>query len=108
MQGPWNVSIRKPMLAGAFGQDAGRAWWICPVNAWTRAQTQDRPAQPRPARIQPLASLHWGCVMLALALGFAGVELIGADHITPGTIALLLGATGLGNVAYYLLDRRSR
>ncbi|MGX5729110.1 hypothetical protein ACWKWK_01105 [Pseudoxanthomonas beigongshangi] len=54
------------------------------------------------------ASLHWGCVMLALALGFAGVELIGADHITPGTIALLLGATGLGNVAYYLLDRRSR
>lgn len=54
------------------------------------------------------ASLHWGCVMLVLALGFAGVELIGAEEITPGTIALLLGATGLGNVAYYLLERRGR
>lgn len=52
------------------------------------------------------ASLHWGSVLLALAIGFGLVELIGATRVTPGVIALLLGATGLGNVGYYLLERR--
>jgi len=28
------------------------------------------------------------------------------DRVTPGAIALLLGATGLGNVVYFVLDRR--
>ncbi|PKM05932.1 MAG: hypothetical protein CVV17_02700 [Gammaproteobacteria bacterium HGW-Gammaproteobacteria-7] len=52
------------------------------------------------------SSLHWGSVLLALAVGFGMVEMIGVDQVTPGTIALLLGATGLGNLAYYLLERR--
>jgi len=52
------------------------------------------------------ASLHWGSVLVALAIGFALVELIGADDVTPGVIALLLGATGLGNLAYYVLELR--
>lgn len=52
------------------------------------------------------ASLHWGSVLIALAAGFGLVELTGADHVTPGVAALLLGATGLGNLAYYLLERR--
>lgn len=52
------------------------------------------------------ASLHWGSVLLALAVGFGLVELIGASDVTPGVVALLLGATGLGNLAYYLLERR--
>lgn len=55
-----------------------------------------------------LTSLHWGSVLLALAIGFGLVELIGADGVTPGVIALLLGATGLGNLAYYVLERRLR
>lgn len=52
------------------------------------------------------ASLHWGCVLVALAIGFGLVEWIGADRVTPGVIALLLGATGLGNLVYYVLERR--
>lgn len=52
------------------------------------------------------ASLHWGCVLVALAAGFGFVELLDVDRVTPGAIALLLGATGLGNLAYYLLERR--
>jgi putative exporter of polyketide antibiotics len=52
------------------------------------------------------ASLHWGSVLLALAIGFGLVELTGADRVTPGVIALLLGATGLGNLAYYGLQRK--
>lgn len=51
------------------------------------------------------ASLHWGSVLLALAIGFGLVELLGADRVTPGVVALLLGATGLGNLAYYFLQR---
>lgn len=53
------------------------------------------------------ASLHWGCVLVALAAGFSLVELlVTADRVTPGALALLLGATGGGNLAYYLLQRR--
>ncbi|MBD9370768.1 DUF6249 domain-containing protein [Xanthomonas sp. XNM01] len=53
-----------------------------------------------------LASLHWGCVLVALALGFGIVELLATDRVTPGVVGLLIGATGLGNLAYYLLERR--
>lgn len=52
------------------------------------------------------ASLHWGSVLLGLAVGFGLVELTGANDVTPGVVALLLGATGLGNLAYYVLERR--
>lgn len=51
-------------------------------------------------------SLHWGSVMVALAVGFGLVELVGANDVTPGVIALLLGSTGLGNLTYYVLERR--
>jgi putative exporter of polyketide antibiotics len=53
-----------------------------------------------------LASLHWGSVLIALAVGFGLVEMLGADRVTPGVVALLLGATGLGNLAFYVLERR--
>lgn len=53
-----------------------------------------------------LASLHWGSVLVALAVGFGAVELIGVEGVTPAVVALLLGATGIGNLAYYLLERR--
>jgi hypothetical protein len=32
--------------------------------------------------------------------------MLGADRVTPGVVALLLGATGLGNLAFYVLERR--
>lgn len=52
------------------------------------------------------ASLRWGVVLIALALGFGIVDAVGWDNVTPGAIAVLLGATGLGNLAYYLAARR--
>lgn len=51
-------------------------------------------------------SLRWGIVMVALAVGFGLVEAGGWDDLTPGVVAILLGATGLGNLAYYALGRR--
>lgn len=52
------------------------------------------------------ASLQWGAVLLALAVGFGLVEMTGTREVTPGVVALLLGATGLGHLAYYLVERR--
>lgn len=57
---------------------------------------------------QRRGSLLWGSVLLALGLGFGLLELFGVRDATPGAIALLLGATGLGNLAYYMLERRSK
>ena len=54
------------------------------------------------------ASLHWGCVLVILGSGFGLIQVLGLDAVTPGVIAILLAATGLGNLAYYAIDRRSK
>ena len=51
-------------------------------------------------------SLRWGVTLVALAIGFGLVQASGWDEVNPGVIAVLVGATGLGNLAYYLLARR--
>jgi len=51
-------------------------------------------------------SLRRGIVLVALGLGFAAISSRGFDEVTPMTLAILLGATGLGNLAYYLLTRK--
>ncbi len=52
------------------------------------------------------SSLRWGVVLVALAIGFALIEAFGWTEPTPGIFAVLLGATGLGNLAYYFAARR--
>ena len=51
-------------------------------------------------------SLRWGVTLVALAIGFGLVQASGWDEVNPGVIAVLVGATGLGNLAYYLMSRR--
>ena len=51
-------------------------------------------------------SLHWGVVMVALAIGFGLIQAFGWQDLTPGLIAVLVGATGLGNLAFYAIARR--
>lgn len=51
-------------------------------------------------------SLRWGIVLFALAVGFALIEAMGLDELSPGVFAVLLGTTGLGNLAYYFASRR--
>jgi hypothetical protein len=55
---------------------------------------------------QKHASLRWGITLLAVGAGFAVIEAGGWTEITPGVIAVLALATGLGNLAYYGLSRR--
>ena len=54
------------------------------------------------------SSLRWGITMLALALGFGIVEGRGWQEITPGAIAVLVGALGLGNLAFFAVSRKLR
>jgi hypothetical protein len=53
-------------------------------------------------------SLRWGVTLVALAIGFGMVDAGGWDEITPAVIAILLGATGLGNLAYYFIARKQQ
>lgn len=52
------------------------------------------------------ASLRWGVLLLALAAGFVVIEAAGWTEVTPGVIAVLLGATGIGNLVAYSMSRR--
>ena len=52
------------------------------------------------------ASLRWGVILLALALGFVLIEVFGWREVTPGVIAVLLAVTGAGNLAFYAISRK--
>jgi hypothetical protein len=52
------------------------------------------------------ASLRWGTVLVALAIGFGLIETFGWHDLTPGVFAVLLGATGLGNLVAYAMSRK--
>jgi hypothetical protein len=52
------------------------------------------------------SSLRWGVVMVALAIAFGLIEAFGWREPTPGIFALLLGATGIGNLVYFFASRR--
>ncbi len=56
------------------------------------------------------SALRWGIVLVFLGAGFLIVELMQWRFPSPGVIAVLLGATGLGNIVSYLvcskLDQR--
>jgi hypothetical protein len=52
-------------------------------------------------------SLRWGIVLISVAVGFGLIEWFGWDDLTPGAIAVLLGATGAGNLAFYSIARQT-
>ena len=51
------------------------------------------------------ASVRWGVVLVCLAVGFALIEYFGWDDVTPGAIAVLLAATGVGNLVLFYVSR---
>ena len=53
-----------------------------------------------------LASLRWGITLVALSIGFAIVEAAGWREITPGVIAVLVGAVGIGNLGSFAASRK--
>jgi len=55
---------------------------------------------------QKHSSLRWGVTLIAIGVGFGLIEAGGWQEVTPGVVAVLALATGLGNLAYYFLSRR--
>ena len=51
------------------------------------------------------SSLRWGIVLLSVGLGFGLIQWFGWQEVTPGLIAVLAGATGLGNLAFFAISR---
>lgn len=52
------------------------------------------------------ASLRWGVILIALAIGFGIIQALGWEELSAGMIAVLAGATGLGNLAAFAISRR--
>jgi len=52
------------------------------------------------------SSLHWGVVLVALAIGFGLIQAFGWQDLNPGMVAVLAGATGLGNLVFYAIARK--
>ncbi|GAB3780508.1 hypothetical protein [Dyella agri] len=52
------------------------------------------------------SSLRWGIVLLSVALGFGLIQWFGWEDVTPGMIAVLAGATGLGNLVFFAISRK--
>lgn len=53
-----------------------------------------------------LSSLRWGIVLMSVALGFGLIQWFGWTEVTPGLVAVLSGATGLGNLVFFAVARR--
>ena len=52
------------------------------------------------------SSLRWGIVLLSLGVGFGLIQWFGWQEVTPGLIAVLALATGLGNLAFFAISRK--
>jgi hypothetical protein len=48
-------------------------------------------------------ALRWGIGLIAIAAGFALIALFGWRDVTPGAIAVLAGALGIGQLASFLV-----
>jgi hypothetical protein len=55
---------------------------------------------------QRQGSLRWGMILLTLAIGFGIIQIMGWTEVNAGVIALLVGATGLGNVLSFVVARK--
>lgn len=52
------------------------------------------------------SSLRWGIVLLSVGLGFGLIQWFGWQDVTPGMVAVLAGATGLGNLVFFAVARK--
>jgi len=52
------------------------------------------------------SSLRWGIIFTCLGAGFALVQMMGWERITAGAVAVLLAATGIGNIVSFVVSRQ--
>lgn len=52
------------------------------------------------------SSLRWGIVLVFVGLGFGLIQWFGWQEVTAGMVAVLAGATGLGNLVFFAVARK--
>ncbi|QRN55774.1 hypothetical protein ISN74_04245 [Dyella caseinilytica] len=60
----------------------------------------------REQHLRRMASLRWGIVLAAEALAFGAIQYAGWTTVTPGVVALLIGAFGFGSLIFFAVSRR--
>lgn len=83
-----DARVRQRMVSAGVGEDM--------VSSLLKEEEQRR----------RLGSLRWGVVLVALAIGFGIIQAAGWDQVNAGVVAVLAAATGLGNLAYFVMARR--
>ena len=58
------------------------------------------------AQRQRLSSLRWGIVLISIGFGFGVIQWLDWTELTPSSIGVLAGATGLGNLVFFAISRR--
>jgi fatty acid desaturase len=53
------------------------------------------------------AALRSGVALIAVAIGFALIAAFGWSEVTPGAIAVLAGAVGAGQLAFYFVSSKA-
>jgi CHASE2 domain-containing sensor protein len=53
------------------------------------------------------SALHWGIGLIAISIGFGLIALAGWRDVTPGAVAVLAGALGLGQLAFWFVAPRT-
>lgn len=53
-----------------------------------------------------LSSLRWGLALVAVGIGFGLIQALGWTDVTPGAVALLAGAVGIGQLAFFALSTK--
>lgn len=52
------------------------------------------------------SSLRWGIVLVAIGVGFGLIQWFGWREVTPGAIAVLAVAVGIGNLVFFAVARK--
>jgi len=52
------------------------------------------------------SSLRWGLALVAVGIGFGLIQAWGWTDITPGAVAVLAGAVGLGQLAFFVISTK--
>lgn len=54
------------------------------------------------------SALRWGVILVVLAAGFGLLEAFDWREASPGLFAILLAATGIGNLAAYFIAAKAK
>jgi hypothetical protein len=102
------VSDAGPLIALAIVAWLFKTWMEARVRgklAAAHSQELIRAILTNDQQARRLAPLRWGIVLVGLAIALAIIDAAGWQEATPGVFAVLLGATGVANLAAFAVSQ---